>query len=176
MPVILAVIGAVTAVLFFVIRARNAAGAATDLIDMANDVRLAARRFGFRRRTDIHPAESIEDPHIAIAGIASAFLELDDLPTSDQRSALTRAMADTLNLARQDADELTILGRWMADECGTADAAVSRLARKLVRLAGQDGFAPLLTILNATLTASSTSINTRQKEALDDVKRAFRIT
>ncbi|MDQ2091508.1 hypothetical protein [Marimonas arenosa] len=176
MPVLLAVVGLCVAVLFFVVRARNAAGVASDLLDMAKDVRLAARRFGFRRRTDIHPAESIEDPSIAIAGIANAFLELDDLPTSTQRSALTRAMAETLNLARQDADELTILGRWMANECGTSQAAVSRLSRKLVRLAGRESFTPLLTILNATLTASSTSINTRQKEALDDVKRAFRIS
>ena len=104
MPVILAVVGVVTAVLFFVLRARNAAHAATDLIDMANDVRLAARRFGFRRRADIHPAESIEDHRVAIAGISSAFLELDDLPTSDQRAALTRSMQDTLDLSKQDAD------------------------------------------------------------------------
>lgn len=176
MPVILAVVGVVTAVLFFVLRARNAAHAATDLIDMANDVRLAARRFGFRRRADIHPAESIEDHRVAIAGISSAFLELDDLPTSDQRAALTRSMQDTLDLSKQDADELTILGRWIANECGSPDAAVSRLSRKLVRMKGQESFQPLLTIVNATLTASSTSINTRQKEALDDVKRAFRIS
>ena len=176
MPVILAVVGVVTAVLFFVLRARNAAHAATDLIDMANDVRLAARRFGFRRRADIHPAESIEDHRVAIAGISSAFLELDDLPTSDQRAALTRSMQDTLDLSKQDADELTILGRWIANECGTPDAAVSRLSRKLVRLAGQESVTPLLTILNATLAAGSTGLNTKQKEALDDVKRAFRIT
>ncbi len=176
MPVILAVIGAVAAAAFFILRARNAAHAATDLVDMANDVRLAARRFGFRRKTNLHPAESIEDPSIAIAGIASAFLELDDLPTSDQRSALTRAMSGVLGLSRQDADELTILGRWIANECGSPDAAVSRLSRKLVRMKGQESFQPLLTIVNATLTASSTSINTRQKEALDDVKRAFRIS
>ena len=176
MPVILAVVGVVTAVLFFVLRARNAAHAATDLIDMANDVRLAARRFGFRRRADIHPAESIEDHRVAMAGISSAFLELDDLPTSDQRAALTRSMQDTLDLSKQDADELTILGRWIANECGTPDAAVSRLSRKLVRLAGQESFTPLLTILNATLAAGSTGLNTKQKEALDDVKRAFRIT
>ncbi|MEZ5716030.1 MAG: hypothetical protein R3D85_13185 [Paracoccaceae bacterium] len=92
-------------------------------------------------------------PASPIAGIASAFLELDDLPTSDQRSATDpRDTATTLELSRQDADELTILGRWMANEC-SADAAVSRLSRKLVRLSGQDGFTPL-TILNATLTAN----------------------
>jgi hypothetical protein len=145
-------------------------------MDMANDVRLAARRFGFRRRTDLHPAEAIEDPAIAIAGIASAFIELDGLPTSDQRSALVRQMQTVLSLPAQDADELAILGRWIASECGPPDAAISRLSRKLARLGGVDSFSPLLTILNGTLTASSAALNTRQKEALDDVQRAFRIT
>lgn len=176
MPVILAVIGAATAVLFFVLRARNAANAAGDLLDMANDVRLAARRFGFRRKSNLHPVESIEDPAIAIAGIANAFLELDDLPTSGQRTALTGSMRETLSLSASDADELAILGRWMAAECGTPDAAISRLSRKLVRLSGQESFTPLLTILNATLASGSAALNRKQTEALDDVKRAFRIT
>jgi hypothetical protein len=43
-------------------------------------------------------------------------------------------------------------------------------------MGGQENFAPLLTIVNATLSAGSASLNTKQKEALDDVKRAFRIT
>ena len=176
MPVIIAVIGAITAVLFCVVRARNAADAASDLLDMANDVRLAARRFGFKRQTNLHPAESIEDPHIAIAGIASGFLELDDFPSSDQRVALTRVMQDSLSLSARDATELSILGRWMAAECGSADAAISRLTRKLVRMSGQDSLTPLLTMVNNTLTAGSSGLNTKQKEALDDVKRVYRIT
>lgn len=176
MPALIALVGIISTAAFFILRARNAGRAASEIMDMANDVRLAARRFGFRRRTDIHPAEAIEDPAIAIAGISSAFLELDDLPTSDQRSALTRAMGDTLELSKQDADELTILGRWMANECGTPDAAISRLSRKLARLGGQEQFQPLLTILNATLAASSNSLNTKQKDALEDVKRAFRVS
>lgn len=175
MPALIALVGIITAAAFFILRARNAANATTDLLDMANDVRLAARRFGFKRKTNLHPAEAIEDPAIAIAGISSAFLELDDLPTSDQRSALTRTMARELDLGAQDADELAILGRWMAAECGTPDAAVSRLSRKLARLGGQDQFQPLLAVINGTLSASSASLNQKQVEALDDVKRAFRI-
>ncbi|UYV36106.1 hypothetical protein N4R57_13830 [Rhodobacteraceae bacterium D3-12] len=177
MPVLIAIIGAITAVAFFVLRARNAANAAGDLVDMANDVRLAARRFGFRRKTNLHPAESIEDPNIAITGVASAFLELDDLPTSGQRTALVYAMQDTFGLSAQDADELAILGRWMVSECGSPDAAISRLTRKLMRLSGQESFAPLLSIINATLTSGGgAGLNNKQREALDDVKRAFRIS
>lgn len=176
MPVILAVVAAITGVLFFVLRARNAANAAGDLLDMANDVRLAARRFGFRRQTNLHPAESIEEPNIAIAGIASAFLELDDLPTADQRDTLAWEITKVLNTSKQDADELCVLGRWMVSECGGADPAIARLSRKLYRLDPQ-GLTPLLSLVSGTLAKSATGgLNVKQTEALDDVKRAFRLT
>lgn len=175
MPVILAVLAAITGVLFFVLRARNAANAAGDLLDMANDVRLAARRFGFRRQANLHPAESIEDPNIAISGIASAFLELDELPTSDQREALAWEMTKVMGVNKSDADELCVLGRWMVSECGGADPAIARLSRKLFRLSPQS-FAPLLTLVSGTLAKSSSGgLNARQTDALEDVKRAFRI-
>ncbi|MBU2982815.1 hypothetical protein KO498_13440 [Lentibacter algarum] len=175
MPIILAVIAAVTGVLFFIMRARNAADAANELFDMANDVRLAARRFGFQRNTNVHPAENIEDPNIAITGIASAFLELEALPTSEQREALAWELSKTLNISKDDADELCILGRWLVSECGGAGAAVTRLSRKLFRLDPQK-FAPLLQVINGVLAQSgSDGLNTRQTEALDDVKRAFKI-
>ncbi len=178
MPILIAILGILSAAAYYIFRVRNAADAAGDLMDMANDVRLAARRFGFKRKTNIHPVEAIEDSSIAIAGIASAFLELDDLPTSDQRSALVRSMRDVLNLSAQDADELSILGRWMVADCGTPDAAISRLSRKLVRLSGQESLTPLLAIVNGTLTGgeSGTGLNAKQRDALDDVKRAFRIS
>lgn len=176
MPVLIAIIGAISAAAFFILRARNAANAASDLADMANDVRLAARRFGFRRKTNLHPAESIEDPNIAIAGVASAFLEIDDLPTAGQRAAMARSMQDTLGITADDADELAVLGRWMVAECGTPHAAISRLTRKLMRMSGQEAFTPLLTIINGTLTAGGGDLNDTQRDALDDIKRAFRIS
>jgi len=40
--------------------------------DAARDVRRAARRFGFRRQTNLHPAEPIDDTRVAAAGILTA--------------------------------------------------------------------------------------------------------
>ena len=176
MPVLIGLAAIVAGILFFVIRARNAAQVGADVLDMANDVRLAARRFGFRRTADLHPAEAIEDPNIAVSAIAMAFLELDDLPTADQRSALTRRLAPALDVSARDAAELVILGRWMVAECGGADAAISRLSRKLHRLSGAEGIAPLMAAMEAVAQAGSGSLSQRQTEALDDIKRAFRIT
>lgn len=176
MPILIALVGIIVTVGYFVIRARNTAQAGADLLDMANDVRLAARRFGFRRQANLHPAESIEDPNIAMAAIASAFVELDDLPTADQRAALTREMARTFNVSNHDAEELSVLGRWMVSECGTPDAAISRLSRKLQRLSDSDGFSQLMTLVQTAAKSGSGQLSRKQTEALDDIKRAFRIS
>ncbi len=176
MPVLIALAGIAAAISFFVLRARHAAQAGAELLDVANDVRLAARRIGFRRKADLHPAETIEDPNIAIASIATAFLEMDDLPTADQRTALTRRLVPALDISAEDAGELMVLGRWMVGECGGPDAAVSRLGRKLYRLSGSDGFEPLMAAVQAVAQSGSGNLSQRQSEALDDIKRAFRIS
>ena len=129
MHILVALAGISAAVYFFFIRARHAADVTHDLLDMAQDVASAARRFGFRRKANVHPAESIEDPNIAIMGIAVAFLDLGSFPTQEQHGALIVQGQSVLDVSRDDAEELTLLGRWLISQCGGADAAISRLAR-----------------------------------------------
>lgn len=176
MPVLIALLGAAVALYFFVNRARSAATIATDVLDMANDVRLAARRFGFQRRVNIHPVESLEDPRVATAAAALAFLELDDLPTAEQRRRLVEALERGFAIGRAEAEEMQVLGRWLVAECGGAQPAVSRLARKLYKLRGQEGFEPLLGVVQEVLSEGhGGSLSDRQRDALDDVRLAFRI-
>ena len=173
MPFLIALAGIAAAVYFFVIRARNAADVAHDVVDMANDVRLAARRFGFVRRTNVHPVESIDDPRLAIAALATAFLELDDLPTAEQRAALTLQLRTTLRADTAEAEEMSVLGHWFVSECGGPQPAIARLSRKLMK---QDGVAqvdPLLTVLGKI--TGPAGLSDKQRDALDDIKRAFRI-
>lgn len=174
MPFILALLSAAAVAYFWFNRARNAADIAGDLANVANDVRLAARRFGFRRRANIHPVESIEDPDVAVAALAAAFLELDDLPTAEQRAALEGGLARSLALPQKDAAELTVLGHWFVGECGTPGQAVARISRKLFKLNGADSFEPLMDVLGA-IAAAGNGLSYNQKDALEDVKRAFQI-
>lgn len=89
MPVILALLGLVMAAGVWAWRIRMASQVSRDLADMAGDVISAARRLGFRRRMNVHPVDSIEEPPLAIAGIGIAFLELSALPTAEQQRELT---------------------------------------------------------------------------------------
>lgn len=175
MPFLIGIVGIAVAIYWFVIRTRNAANVATDLFDVANDVRLAARRFGFRRRSDLHPAESIADPNLAIAGIAVAFLELDDYPTQQQRQALLVQIQSKLHLEQDVATELTVLGRWLMTECGGPQPAIARLSRKLYKLDGARQVEPLLSIVQQVLVIGGGQMNHKQRDALDDVRRAFRL-
>lgn len=59
MPFLIALLSIVSAVAFFIIRSRNTLNAARDLAGMADDVRLAAHRFGFRRKSNVHPVDAL---------------------------------------------------------------------------------------------------------------------
>ena len=46
-------------------RARNAAEAAQSVFDMASDAKAAARRFGYRRKTNTSPLDTVDDPRLS---------------------------------------------------------------------------------------------------------------
>jgi len=175
MPALIALVGLLSAAAFFFLRARNAAEAASDLVDMAQDARAAARRFGFRRRANTHPVESIEDPSVAIATLAVAFLELDALPSREQQMALGRGLQRELNLSLTDAEELVVLGRWMMTECGGAEPAITRVARKLYKLDAGRSFPPLMGVVKE-ITTEGQGLSPKQARALEDIRQAFRLS
>lgn len=171
MPFVLALLGIIGAAYFWAQRARNARDMVGEVADMANDVRLAARRFGFSRKLNLHPVESIEDPRLAIAAIAIAFIELDDLPTAEQRQMLTVQLRTKLRASAEETQEMEVLGRWFMTESGGAEPAVTRISRKLYKLGGAEQMEPLMAVLKGSVT----SLSDRQRDALEDISRAMRI-
>jgi len=172
MPFLIALVGIIGAVYYWTNRARNARDVAGEVMDMANDVRLAARRFGFKRQSNLHPVESIEDPRLAIASIATCFIELDGLPTEEDRKRLTIQLRSRLRADADEAQEMEVLGRWFMTECGGADPAISRLSRKLYKLGGAEQMEPLIDILKQAVVSD---LSDKQRDALDDIQRAMRI-
>lgn len=172
MPVLIALLGIIGAAYFWAQRARNARDMLGEVGDMANDVRLAARRFGFTRKMNVHPVENIEDPRLAIATIASAFIELDDLPTAEQRKLLAVQLRSKLRANAEEAEEMEVLGRWFMSECGGAEPAIARVSRKLYKLSGGEQTETLMSVLKGSVTESLTD---RQRDALEDITRALRV-
>ncbi|PIB25070.1 hypothetical protein BFP76_03150 [Amylibacter kogurei] len=175
MHIILGLLAIAGALYFYVMRARNAAHMASELMDVANDVRLAARRFGFKRKMNVHPVEGLDDGNVAIAAIATAFLELDNLPTADQRDHFLVQLQSKFDLDHTSAEELAVLGRWLSDQCQSPSGAITRITRRLYKLEGTPAFEPLLTLINDTMNAANSTLSDRQRDALDDIKRALKL-
>ena len=176
MPILITILGAITAIGIWVWRMRNAADTAHEILDVANDIRAAARRFGFRRNHNRHPVEDIEDSNIAIAGIAVSFLELDDYPTQEEKDAMIRGLQAELGLNMTDAGEIAVLGRWMMTQCNGAQSAIDRLSRKLYKLDKANAFTPLMSVLKTMLNEAEGPMNDKQKGALEDIQGAFKIS
>ena len=172
MPFLIALLGIIAAAYFWANRANNARHMAGDVMDMANDVRAAARRFGFKRQTNIHPVESIDDPRLAIAAIGAAFIELDDLLTAEQRQRITVQLRSKLRVDATEAEEMEVLGRWFISECGGAEPAIARLSHKLYKIGGAEQMEPLMAVLKETVTDT---LSDRQRDALEDITRAMRV-
>jgi hypothetical protein len=175
MPVLLGLLAAAAGVLFWIYRTRNAVQAAKELGDMAGDVVSAARRFGFRRRYNEHPVDSLQDPNVAMAGAGIAFLEMAGLPSLQQQDALLVSLQKQSGISHNNAQEAMILGRWLMAECGGAQPGFSRLTRRLVKLSGTDRFEQLMSVLNDVARVGNSGLVPQQKDALAEVAQAYKL-
>ncbi|MEO1681537.1 MAG: hypothetical protein AAFU80_25630 [Pseudomonadota bacterium] len=151
---------------------RNAAEAANEIVDMGRDAIGAARQWNFKRRTNVHPVDGIDDPKLAAGALAAALVELGGLPTQERRSALLVALQSRLDMGVEDAKELLVLSNWFITSCDGADGAVSRLSRRLKKLDGVDLLDPALETLRAAVAVDG-ELTPKQRDALTNVARTF---
>jgi hypothetical protein len=175
MPFLIAAVAALGVAYVWYVRMRSAAEMTQELANVASDVMAAARRFGFRRRLNLHPVESVDDVNIAIGALTVAYIELDGLPTTEQRDAALRALQSHCFLDVSAAEEALILGRWLVSESQGPQMAVPRLARRLARLDRTESFEPLMAVLK-DVAATKGMTSERQREALEEIARAFGIS
>ncbi len=168
MPFLIAILTAIGGALWWWFRSnpREAIDTAGDLITTAAN---APRRHAFRRQHNAHPVEGIDDPRIAICAIGQAFLELDDLPTKEQRDQLHIAVRKQLRTQEEEAEEMEVLGRWLIGQCNGASQAIPRLGKRLNRIdpgswnALQEFLAPL----------AGPDLSSAQIDAVAELKRKF---
>ncbi len=175
MPFLLGLLALAGAAYFWLSRARSAVTMAQDMADMAGDVLNAARRFGFRRRADLHAVECLDDAKVAAAAVGIAFLELAGLPSTEQQDALIRSLQQHLGQSHEQAQEAVILGRWLITECGNAQSGLDRLARRLFKLQGHAAFEPVMLVLRDVAAGNRGGMSQRQHEALESLAVIFRL-
>jgi hypothetical protein len=176
MPYILGLLALVGAAYFWIIRMRMAAEATQELAGVASDVIAAAKRLGFRRKLNLHPVESLDDPDVAIAGAGIAFLELGGLPTSDQQDALLRSLQSHLGQSHEKAQESLILGRWLVTESAGAGPGLTRLTRRLYKMKGMQSFEPLMAVLKDVAASARNGMSEKQGDAIAEIGRLYRVS
>ncbi|QMU58093.1 MAG: hypothetical protein GKR98_07725 [Boseongicola sp.] len=172
---LIGLIGLLVGIYYFFVRAQNTVYIAGEMADMAQTALGAARRFGFRRQANKHPVECIEEPPLAVAGLASAYLGLDEFPTEEARQGLIVGLQSELDVSMKEAEELSVLGNWFVQECQGPDPAISRLSRKLHRLAGPEGLVSAMGVISHIAKQSGTEPSKKQIEALDEIKQIFKV-
>ena len=116
MPILILILSVVGGALWFWVR-NNPRDAFHAAQDAATVLKNAPRKLAFRKQTNSHPVEGIDDPRIAICAIAQSFIELDNLPTQEQRQRLHVNLRAKLRCSEDEAEKMEVLGRWLMTQC-----------------------------------------------------------
>ncbi|MEL6236908.1 MAG: hypothetical protein AAFR46_21140, partial [Pseudomonadota bacterium] len=138
MPLLLLVLGALGAGLFWYYRIRNAAEATREITEMASDVKSAARRFGFKRKADIHPADAVDDARLVGAALALVIAAHERIIGEDGHRRLAETCRAAFDCTPTEAEEIVVFARWLEAQFGNRDEAARRLTRRLNLLAHGD--------------------------------------
>lgn len=170
MHILIAVLGALAAAMFWIYRMRAAADATREITDLASGVLGAARRWNFRRRYEGNPVDSIDDVRLAQGALTVAFAQLGRAPTQEEHHAHLRALQSHLRLDLTEAEELLTMGNWFVNECNGPAPAVTRIGKRLRKLGGDGALDPALLIIQD----GTAELSDRQRDALDDLRVIFR--
>lgn len=173
MHILLGLVAVLGAVAVWYWRYQMARQAGSELIDAANDVRLAAKRFAYRRKRNVHPADAVKDTRLAASGIALATASIDGPLSKAELEAMAAQARAVFAATTQEAEEIAAFGRWIAGQCSTPEEAQRRLIRVIVRQAGGSARDDLLRMVRAVASADGAALNERQEEVLTRIERAF---
>ncbi|GAB4392613.1 MAG: hypothetical protein Tsb0032_08940 [Kiloniellaceae bacterium] len=131
MHFVLAIAGIAAVVGIWLWRAHTAARAAGELMESADDIRAALRRFGYRRKANVNPLDGIDDSRLAAAGILAAFANMDGGLGRAEIAAIARECGAAFHCDATEAEQIGAYGRWLIQQSANMDEAVRRLARNL---------------------------------------------
>jgi len=176
MHIIWGALGLLSAALIWYWRFKTAREAAGELTEAANDVRLAIRRFGYNRNRKTHPADCVDDPRLAAAGIVAAIAGMD-APLSQKEIDMLAAEAGAVFATdAREAVDIAAFGRWIAGQCQSPEDAIRRLVRVVRDKAGMEAGPDLLAMAAKVATADGLTLDDRETQALVSIRRGLGMT
>jgi len=127
MPVLLAILGALGAGLFWYYRLRDLGHAAGELVDAAQRVRGHHRRRKFRQKAESSPIEAVDDPAAAAVAMLIALACKDRSLSPGAEAAIKAEMQHVMGLTQ--IDETFTFARWVAGHASDPNTLSLRFAR-----------------------------------------------
>ena len=127
MPVVLAILGALGAALFWYYRLRDMGHAAGEVVETAQRMRGAYRRRQFRRKAESSPVVAVDDPAAAAVAMLIAL--------ASERGSLSRAAEEAIKAEMQRGMGLTRIeetftfARWVAGHATDPNTLSLRFAK-----------------------------------------------
>lgn len=149
MHVLIAVVSAIIAAGFWMYRIRAAKDAASEMFEMANDVRLAAKRFAYKRNHKTHPIDGVDDARLAAAGIMAIAAEMDGAITKAELDVMKDQAVTVFNCTDADADEFIIFGRWLASQGNNRSETTRRLIKRVLSLSGIEAMQDMIDMVKS---------------------------
>lgn len=172
MPILITIIGLLTAAGIWFYRIRAAKDVAGEMFDMANDVRLAAKRFAYKRNNSTHPIDGIDDARLAAAGIMAIAAEMDGAITANEQRVMRDQAVNTFDCSTEDAEEFVIFGHWLASQGTNRHETTRRLIKRTISLGGMETLPDLIKMVTAVGTADGAMNDEGLTELIEQLKRA----
>lgn len=174
MHIFFGILAAGAAIAFWIWRARMAAGAVQEVVDVADDVRAAVRRIGFRRQAGRRPEEVVDDARLIASGMMAAVARMDGDLTQAQTNAIRVECRASFRVDQSSADDIAAYGRWLAGHSKDPDDAIRRLGARLKQLANAEAHRDLVTMLER-VAAVENGVSEMQRDAINRVRRVLEV-
>lgn len=137
------------------------------------EVRLNVRRLMQGRHDGTHPADAVDDPRLAAAGVVVAIATMDGPISQAEIGRLKKVAQETFDISEREALDVLSYGRWIAAECDSNAEAVRRLSRVVLQTAGPEAGPDLVRMIHEVATAGGTELGPEEREALAAVRHRF---
>lgn len=149
MHILVGLVSALGLIAYFIIRANQVNRAGRELLDAASEAKGCVRRSLWRRRTEVDPTRSIEDPRLAAAVMMCAVANADGDITERERTAILGLMEQHFQMPRGDCEVMLGEARWLAKEAKDLSAFLQRLSKPIAACCTEAELADLFAMLEA---------------------------
>jgi len=168
---LLAALGIIAAAAFWIYRARQTVDNTKAVLDAAQDVKAAARRFGFRARANQHPSEGVEDPRVSCAALLVLVAETDGGISRAEQDSILEQLSAVFQLPGADAEELYLFAKWLANQSSNPDDMIRRLIKRTVNLGGRDTLPDMIRMVSAVGKADTGTVTDDTLQIIEKLKQ-----